>query len=80
MKKNVYILYMGDAWLSRSSLSVMGVFSSRYEAINAVIANAQCSAEELEEIKEELYKHSQTQSNDNNWIIAECVLGQFGEV
>lgn len=58
----------------------MGVFSSTYEAINAVMTNAQCPTDELEEIKEELYKHSQTNGHDNNWMIAECVVGQFGEV
>lgn len=80
MGKSVYVLYVGDAWLSRSSLSVMGVFSTLYGAIDSVLKNEHCSADEREEIKRELYTNRQTQCMDNNWLITECVMDEYGEV
>lgn len=50
MFQSVFVLYLGDAWLSRSSLSIMGLFSSLESAIDAVIENAECSDDEIEEI------------------------------
>lgn len=79
-KKTVFVLYFGDAWLSRSSLSVMGVFSSLYGAIDAVVENIDCSFDELENVKRELYAHNQTQCLENNWLISECTMDMYGEV
>ena len=79
-KKSIFVLYLGDAWLSRSSLSVMGVFSSLYGAIDAVKKNAVCSDDEFEEMKRNLYAHKQAQCNDNSWLISECVMDEYGEV
>lgn len=79
-KKTVFVLYFGDAWLSRSSLSVMGVFSSLYGAIDAVMENIDCSFDEFEEAKRELYAHKQTQCLENNWLISECTMNVYGEV
>lgn len=79
-KKTVFVLYFGDAWLSRSSLSVMGVFSSLYSAIDAVMENMECSDDEFEEVKKNLYAHKQSQWHDNAWLISECAMDEYGEV
>lgn len=80
MEKNVYILYMGDAWLSKTSLVVMGVFSSEENAIESIDADLGYSINELDDIKERLRRMGSTQGLDNNWMIVKCTLDEFGEV
>lgn len=80
MEKNVYILYMGDAWLSNASLVVMGVFSSEENAIESIDTDLGYSINELDDIKESLRKMGSTQGLDNNWMIVKCTLDEFGEV
>lgn len=80
MEKNVYILYMGDAWLSKTSLVVMGVFSSEENAIESIDVDLGYSINELDDIKERLRRMGSTQGLDNNWMIVKCTLDEFGEV
>lgn len=80
MIQSVFVLYLGDAWLSRSSLSIMGVFSSLESAIDAVIENAECSDDEIEEMMESLYTHKQAQWHDERWLISECPMDVYGEI
>lgn len=80
MEKNVYILYMGDAWLSKTSLVVMGVFSSEENAIESIDSDLGYSVSELDDIKECLRRMGSTQGLDNNWMIVKCTLDEFGEV
>lgn len=80
MEKNVYILYMGDAWLSKTSLVVMGVFSSEENAIESIDVDLGYSINELDDIKERLRRIGSTQGLDNNWMIVKCRLDEFGEV
>ena len=79
--EKVFVLYCGDAWLSRSSLVCMGVFSS--------FSNAMCAA--LEEIKKtngEVYEdcyndltiHLQTHGLEENWYINIVELDKFDEI
>ena len=79
----VYILYSADAWISRSSMVCMGVFSS--------FSNAMCAA--LEEIRktdvdDEVYEDCyhdlinclQTHGLEKNWHIKIVELDNFDEV
>ena len=77
----VYILYSADAWISRSSMVCMGVFSS--------FSNAMCAA--LEEIKKtngEVYEdchndltiYLQTHGLEENWYINIVELDKFEEI
>lgn len=81
--KKVFVLYCGDAWLSRSSLVCMGVFSS--------FSNAMCAA--LEEIRktdvdDEVYEDCyhdllnclQTHGLEENWYINIVELDKFEEI
>ena len=61
--ENVFIVFEGDAWLSLSSLSIMGVFTSFDAAVEATVNNHEIPHSELledwedgvswEEVKEE---------------------------
>jgi hypothetical protein len=74
----VYILYVGDAWLSRSSLTNMGVFSSRLNAIKAFVENAGIEDKNtIAKMAESLKMQGQTQGGEENWMICEYELEVF---
>lgn len=76
----VYILYVGDAWLSRSSLTNMGVFSSRLNAIKAFVENVKIEDKNtITQMAESLKTQGQTQGGEENWMICEYELDVFGE-
>lgn len=74
----VYILYCGDDWLTKMSLTAMGIFSSVDKAIQAFKRNTRSS--HIDDMVKELRQHKQTCGYDENWMIVPCNLNEFGEV
>lgn len=80
--KKVFILYSADAWISRSSMVCMGVFSSLGKAIESVMSELSKTLDEdgLDECYKDLLNYRQTHGLDENWHIEIVELDKFGEV
>ena len=80
--KEVFILYSADAWISRSSMVCMGVFSSLGNAIESVMSELSntLDEDELDECYKDLLNYRQTHGLDENWHIEVVELDKFGEV
>lgn len=80
--KEVFILYSADAWISRSSMVCMGVFSSLGKAIESVMSELSKTLDEgrLDECYKDLLNYRQTHGLDENWHIEIVELDKFGEV
>ena len=61
--KTIYLLYEGDAWLSRSSLVLMGVFEDEYKLNEATEALIQ--------------EHARKNFNSEDWSDEEYDIEQF---
>lgn len=81
--KEVFILYSADAWISRSSMVCMGVFSSLSKAMDAAlkeIKKTDVDNEVYEDCYRDLLNYRQTHGLDENWHIEVVELDKFGEV
>ena len=79
--KEVFILYCGDAWLSRRSMVCMGVFSCFDKAVDAALDEIKKTNSEMyEECHDELVSYLQTQGLEENWCINVVELDKFGEI
>lgn len=81
--KEVFILYSADAWISRSSMVCMGVFSSFTNAMNTAleeIKKSDADSEVYEDCYRDLLNYRQTHGLDENWHIEIVELDKFGEV
>lgn len=80
--KEVFILYSADAWISRSSMVCMGVFSSLGKAIEGAMGELSktLDEDELDECYKDLLNYRQTHGLDENWHIEIVELDKFGEV
>lgn len=74
--KKIYLLYAGDAWLSRESRLLMGVFSDFDKAVDAAVINATYKSPTMEQ---ELVNGWQTRGLYENWIIIDADLDDFAE-
>ena len=81
--KEVLVLYCGDAWLSRSSLVCMGIFSCFDKAVDAAleeIRKTDVDDEVYEDCYHDLLNCLQTHGLEKNWHIKIVELDNFGEV
>ena len=79
--KEVFILYCGDAWLSRRSMVCMGIFSCFDKAVDAALEEIKnTDSERHEECHYELVNYLQTQGLEENWCINVVELDKFGEI
>lgn len=71
MEKTVFLLQIGDRWLSTDSLSNVAICTNLEQTIYLAKQDAQNNDDELsnEEI-EELLNYCQTQGRDNNYMIS----------
>ena len=79
--KEVYILYCGDAWLSRRSMVCMGVFSCFDKAVDAALEEIKKTNGEIyEDCYNDLTIHLQTHGLEENWYINIVELDKFDEI
>ena len=79
----VYILYSVDAWISRSSMVCMGIFSCFDKAVDAAleeIRKTDVDDEVYEDCYHDLLNCLQTHGLEKNWHIKIVELDNFGEV
>lgn len=71
MKKEVFLLYSGNAWLEYSSLKLLAVCSSKEKAIIFAKKDARKNKDRLSDYDlMMLQDYKQTQGRDNNYLIA----------
>ena len=76
-KNKVYVIFSGDEWLSNTSLTFMGVYSSVDKAINAMITNSDCGDMiELQSMINEMRTDLRTFGHDVNWMIEEHYIDE----
>ena len=76
-KKSVFVLFMGDAWLSTSSHQFMGVYSSVNNAIKAMVIKSDCcDMVELQSMINELRTDLHTFGHDVNYMIEEHYIDE----
>ena len=79
--KEVYILYCGDAWLSRRSMVCMGIFSCFDKAVDAALEEIKKTNGEIyEDCYNDLTIHLQTHGLEENWYINIVELDKFDEI
>ena len=79
--KKVFVLYCGDAWLSRSSLVCMGIFSCFDKAVDAALEEIRkTNTERYEEYHDDLVNYLQTHGLEENWYINIVELDKFEEI
>ena len=79
--KEVFILYCGDAWLSRRSMVCMGIFSCFDKAVDAALEEIRKTNEEVyEDCYNDLTIHLQTHGLEENWYINIVELDKFEEI
>ena len=79
--KEVFILYCGDAWLSRRSMVCMGVFSCFDKAVDAALEEIKKTNGEIyEDCYNDLTIHLQTHGLEENWYINIVELDKFDEI
>lgn len=79
--KEVFILYCGDAWLSRRSMVCMGVFTCLDKAVETALGEIKKTNSEMyEECHDELVNYLQTQGLEENWFINVAELDKFGAI
>lgn len=76
--KNVYILFICDAWLSQESKRVLAVCTSEDESVNLAqkYSNKQGDNFTKNQIIE-LYTKQQTQGRSNNYVIEQVILNTY---
>ena len=79
--KEVFVLYCGDAWLSRSSLACMGIFSCFDKAVDAALDEIKkTNGEVYEDCHNDLTIYLQTHGLEENWYINIVELDKFEEI
>ena len=73
--KTLFLAYSGDAYLSNSSLYLIGVFTSKQNAINGINEFDGYNLETNDKIS--LNNINQTQGLEVNYIIEERILNQI---
>lgn len=67
----IFIVYSGDAWLSRDSLDIKAVCLSREDAIGMIMDNTEMDEEEKDGQLNLLNIHGQTYGLDTNFTIGQ---------
>ena len=79
--KEVFILYCGDAWLSRRSMVCMGIFSCFDKAVDAALEEIKKTNGEIyEDCHNDLTIYLQTHGLEENWYINIVELDKFEEI
>ena len=79
--KEVFVLYCGDAWLSRSSLVCMGIFCCFDKAVDAALEEIRKTNGEIyEDCYNDLTIYLQTHGLEENWYINIVELDKFEEI
>lgn len=85
---SVFVVFKGDAWLSTSSLELVGVFGTLEKAVNAIVEKGEFDSDWLDEdesndmdyVKEHLLEYKQTpQCGDTNYMIEERELNEWAD-
>lgn len=80
MKKKVYLLYSGNAWLNTSSLQLHSVCSTIERACELAKVHSQSGEERLnEEDVSELECNRSTYGRDENYLIRETEMDKLDE-
>ena len=85
MNKKVFLVFEGNAWLSKSSLVLMGVYDSIEKAIPDILEEMSLRLllnEEMtaDKVANYLAREHQTQGFDTNYIIKTANLNEWEEV
>lgn len=76
MAKEVYLLFSTDTWLTRSSNTFIGVYSTKSKYITAAANHAKKEADEKMD-SDDIYmlqNHYQTQGRTTNYLIEKSIL------
>lgn len=74
----LYLLYLGDAWLSNSSLELLAVCTSKEKAIELACQDAKKHNHPLwESDMNELIQNNQTYGLDNNYMIDNTIADEL---
>ena len=78
MKNAVFLLQVGDRWLSTDSFSNVAICTNLEEAIDLALQDSQINDDELSgaEIKQ-LWDNNQTYGRDNNYMISVIELDEL---
>ena len=69
---NVHLLYSGDTWLSKSSLTLLAVRSTKAVAVSLAAEHANGGEEPLSDYDlSMLERYGQTYDKDNNYLVCE---------
>lgn len=78
MENAVFLLQVGDRWLSTDSLSNVAICTNLEDTISLAKQDAQNNDDELSEVDiEQLLNYCQTQGRDNNYIISLIKLDEL---
>lgn len=87
MKKDIHLIYEGDAWLSTDSLVLMGLYEDLDQAKDAILNEMAESGSFDEEngndekyVRSMLDNYSQTQGLETNYLIETAALNTWGEI
>lgn len=78
MENTVFLLQVGDRWLSTNSLDNVAICTNLEDTISLAKQDAQNNDDELsEEDIEQLLNYCQTQGRDNNYMISVIELDKL---
>lgn len=87
MKKEIHLIYEGDAWLSTDSLVLMGLYEDFDQAKDAIINEMAESGSfdeengnDEEDVRSMLDNYRQTQGLETNYLIETAALNTWGEI
>lgn len=87
MKKDIYLIYEGDAWLSKDSLVLMGLYEDLNQAKDAILNEMAESGSfdeengnDEEDVRSMLDNYRQTQGLETNYLIETAALNTWGEI
>lgn len=83
--ETIYLVFEGDAWLDRDSLTLMGVYDDIRGAISDILKEMSDNGmldgyDTRDSIAKELSIEHQTLGFDTNYIIKPARLNEWGEI
>lgn len=83
--KRVFLVFEGDAWLSRNSLVLMGVYDDFTKAVQDILEemslNLMLNGEETaDSVAKALVTDHQTQGFDTNYMIKTANINEWEEI
>lgn len=87
MEKDIHLIYEGDAWLSKDSLVLMGLYEDFDQAKDAILNEMAESGSfdeengnDEESVRRMLDNDGQTQGLETNYLIETAAMNTWGEI